>query len=147
MAIGGYYVINGQNFNAGDVTEFSGYFTTIIWPMLALAQIINLRSRGNASLNRIAKLLEEKPEIVDASEALQEPLQGEITMKHLYFSYPGSFEPTLKDISLHIEKVKRLVLLEKLEVEKPPSSNFYYVYITWIKINCSLMSGISWIFL
>lgn len=114
MAIGGYYVINGQNFNAGDVTEFSGYFTTIIWPMLALAQIINLRSRGNASLNRIAKLLEEKPEIVDASEALQEPLQGEITMKHLYFSYPGSFEPTLKDISLHIEKGETIGIVGKI---------------------------------
>ena len=51
---------------------------------------------------------------MDASEALQVPLQGEITMKHLYFSYPGSFEPTLKDISLHIEKGETIGIVGKI---------------------------------
>ena len=44
--------------------EFNGYFNSIIWPMIALGQIISLRSRAKASLKRISSFLEVKSQII-----------------------------------------------------------------------------------
>ena len=67
LAFGGYLVylsINNQTFNlfgasliinlsAGQLIEFYGYFDSIIWPLIALGQIITMRARANTSLTRI----------------------------------------------------------------------------------------------
>ena len=49
-----YYTFTGTwniKFSRADLFEFNGYFNTIIWPMIALGQIIALRSRAKTSLN------------------------------------------------------------------------------------------------
>lgn len=113
LALGGYYVYQDQ-FSAGDVTEFVGYFNTIVWPMLALAQIINLRSRGKTSLQRITSLLEEKEEIYALCPVDKKNIEGEIRLEHFSFSYPGASEPTLKDLSFTIHKGETIGIVGKI---------------------------------
>ena len=66
LAVGGYFVFQtvmgyfDYNFTRADVIEFNGYFNSIIWPMIALGQIVSLISRAKTSLRRITTLLDEK---------------------------------------------------------------------------------------
>ena len=50
LGYGGYLVYNGQ-FNAGQLVEFIGYFTSIVWPIMAISRLIEMRARGKASPN------------------------------------------------------------------------------------------------
>ena len=103
LGYGGYLVWKGT-FNAGQLVEFIGYFTTIIWPVMAVSELIDMTSRGRASLKRIGSLLDAKPEVVDAPGA--EPLEqvrGEIACRNLTFRYPGGEYDVLRNVSFRIE--------------------------------------------
>lgn len=115
LAIGGYYVIyNRDEFDVGNVTEFVGYFNTIVWPMLALAQIINLRSRGKTSLNRIDKLLSSPLEINDYNAQEVASIKGKIEFRNFSFCYPRNNESTLEKISLTINQGEIIGVVGKI---------------------------------
>ncbi len=99
---GGYLVYTGV-FNVGLLIEFAGYFTSVIWPIMAIAELIDMRSRGKASLKRITELIEadisvkDRDDVVDPGE-----LKGEIEFRDLTFTYPGMNAPSLHNVSFKI---------------------------------------------
>ncbi len=102
LGYGGYLVWRGT-FNAGQLVEFIGYFTAVIWPVMAVSELIDMTSRGKASLERISLLLDEVPDVKDAPSA--QPLDrvaGEIRFDHLSFTYPGTDRPVLEDLTFTI---------------------------------------------
>ncbi|MBO4277875.1 MAG: ABC transporter ATP-binding protein [Clostridia bacterium] len=103
LGYGGYLVWSGV-FNAGQLIEFISYFTATVWPVMAVAQLIDLRSRGRASYNRISELLDSKPDVAD-KDCVADPgeLRGGIEFRHLSFRYPGTDRDVLSDISFVIE--------------------------------------------
>lgn len=104
LGYGGYVVWHG-GFNSGQLIEFIGYFDAVIWPIMAVSQLIDMRARGTASLKRISKLLDTQPEITDSPDVLPiDKIEGEIEFKNLSFRYPDGESDELKDISLHIAK-------------------------------------------
>lgn len=104
LGYGGYVVWHG-GFNSGQLIEFIGYFDAVIWPIMAVSQLIDMRARGKASLKRISNLLDTQPEITDSPDVLPiDKIEGEIEFKNLSFRYPDGESDELKDISLHIAK-------------------------------------------
>ena len=99
----GSYLVKQGIFNAGQLVEFIGYFTAIIWPVMAVSELIDMTSRGRASVKRVSELLDAKATVCDR-EGVQSigKLQGEITAKHLTFRYPGADYDALSDISFTI---------------------------------------------
>lgn len=103
LGYGGYLVHEGV-FDAGQLVEFLGYFTTIVWPIMAISELIDMRSRGKASLDRITKLLDEDCIIKDAEGATDLlDYSGEIEFKNLSFKYPDGTSPVLSDVSFKIQ--------------------------------------------
>lgn len=103
LGYGGYLVFAGS-FNAGELMEFIGYFNAIIWPVMAISELIGMKSRGQASLRRISELLSASQDVKDREGA--KPLgnaRGEIEFKNLTFAYPDSEIPSLKNVSFKIE--------------------------------------------
>ncbi|MBQ9848970.1 MAG: ABC transporter ATP-binding protein [Clostridia bacterium] len=102
LGYGGYLVYTDA-FNAGQLVEFIGYFNAIVWPIMAIAQLIEMGSRGKASLNRIGELLDSKPDITD-SESVKTPdaIKGSIEFKNLTFRYPDGEYDVLSDVSFKI---------------------------------------------
>ena len=90
-------------FSAGELVEFIGYFTAIVWPIMAISQLIEMQSRGKASLGRIGELLDAVPEVTDRKHVQDCTLTGGIEFKHLTFRYPGSELEALRDVSFRIE--------------------------------------------
>ncbi len=103
LGYGGYLVYTGV-FDAGQVVEFMGYFTAIVWPIMAVSELIDMTSRGKASLKRVSELLDAPIDVQDVPEAreLKDP-RGKVEFKDLTFRYPGSNLNALENITFTVE--------------------------------------------
>jgi ATP-binding cassette subfamily B protein len=101
-------------FNAGQLVEFIGYFTSIVWPIMAVSQLIEMRSRGKASLKRIGVLLDALPDVRDR-EGVKEPEQllGAIEFRSLTFRHPEAKYDALVDVSFRIEAGENVGIIGK----------------------------------
>ena len=97
----GYQASSGGDFTIGDLSKFIAYFNTLTWPMMAIGQLINIRSQGKASLERINALLDYPVEIKD-EDVVDVEIKGHITFNNLTFQYPGSNINVLENICLDI---------------------------------------------
>jgi ATP-binding cassette subfamily B protein len=70
------------------------------WPMIALGWVVNIFERGEASMGRIAEILDAPPEIRDENPEPVRAVRGDIEFRSLTFSYDG--HPVLHDIDLRI---------------------------------------------
>ena len=102
LGYGGYLVHKGA-FNAGQLVEFIGYFNALIWPIMAVSELIDMSSRGKASVKRISELLDAKQDVADKPgvEHLTN-IRGDIEFKDLSFRYPDGEFDALKNISFTI---------------------------------------------
>lgn len=108
LGYGGYLVYKGT-FDAGQLVEFIGYFTATVWPIMAISQMIEMVSRGKASLERIGELLDAEPKVADRSDAAEIPItRGEIEFRHLTFRYPDGEFDVLHDVSFKIAAGERV---------------------------------------
>ncbi len=102
LGYGGYCVYKGS-FDAGELVEFIGYFTSVIWPVMAISELIDLTSRGKASLNRISALLDAPIDVRDGENVCEIPeIRGEIEFKNLSFTFPDGEHEALSDVSFKI---------------------------------------------
>ena len=114
--VGGYIIYQGKDlgFDIGTLTEFISYFDTLIWPMMAIASLINLSSQARASMDRIDKVLNHEVEIKDGKDIINDhEITGEITFNNLSFTYPNTEREVLSNISLTIPKGTSIGLIGK----------------------------------
>ncbi len=113
IGYGGFLVYN-EIFDAGQFVEFIGYFNTIIWPIMAISQLIEMQSRGKASLNRISELLDASVSVKDREDVLDiSEIKGEICFKNLTFRYPGANYNTLENVSFEIKTGENVGIIGK----------------------------------
>ena len=111
----GVYGDNNVNFTRADMIEFVGYFNTIIWPMIALGQIVALRSRAKTSLKRISNLLDEKIDVMDLPTSKKiDKLKGKITFKNFSYSYLNNDVYQLENINLEINVGENIGIVGKI---------------------------------
>ena len=102
LGYGGYLVYNGQ-FNPGQLVEFISYFTSVVWPIMAVSELIDMTSRGKASLERIGELLDAEQTVKDRPGVKDlEKVRGDIEFRHLTFRYPDGEFDALKNVSFHV---------------------------------------------
>lgn len=102
LGVGGIFVIYGY-ISLGDFIAFNMYLGALVWPMMAVGWVINTIQRGFASLERIERVLQEKPEIVNKNIEQTDSIKGNIVINNLTFTYPGSVVPALDNVNLHIK--------------------------------------------
>jgi ATP-binding cassette subfamily B protein len=116
--LGGRQTILGQ-ITTGDFVAFIGYLNLLTWPMMAMGWVTNLFQRGAASMRRINRILEERPEITGpavSSDVVR--LKGEIEFRGLTFRYPEKTDYALKNISLSIKKGQTVSLVGRISSGK-----------------------------
>ena len=113
LGYGGWLVYNGK-FNAGDLLEFTGYFNAIVWPIMAVSELIDMTSRGQASLNRLSELLDAEINVKDQGAVTDlEDVRGDIEFKDLTFRYPDGEYDALKHVSFTIRAGENVGLVGK----------------------------------
>ncbi|MDE6373697.1 MAG: ABC transporter ATP-binding protein/permease, partial [Clostridia bacterium] len=114
LGVGGYFVyctVTGNpavifshkvEMSAGNLITFLGYFDTMIWPMMALGQIISMRSRAKASLKRVSRFLDEREDENPQNAVELDGVSGAISFKNFSFTYPGCSKPALDGVTLDV---------------------------------------------
>lgn len=102
LGYGGYLVHKGL-FTAGKLMEYVGYFTSVVWPVMAVSMLIEKTARGKASLKRVSELLDAEITVKDAPGAEDiGRVKGDIEFKGLTFRYPDGEYDALSDVSFRI---------------------------------------------
>ena len=102
LGYGGYLVHKGL-FTAGKLMEYVGYFTSVVWPVMAVSMLIEKTARGKASLKRVSELLDAEITVKDAPGAADiGEVKGDIEFKGLTFRYPDGEYDALSDVSFRI---------------------------------------------
>ena len=91
LGVGGALTIRGT-ISIGSFVAFGMYLTMLTWPMIALGWVVNLFQRGDASMGRLAEILDVRPDIGG-----EEPVQHlpptdsgrTIEFRNVGFHYPS----------------------------------------------------------
>lgn len=118
LLYGGTQAIDGA-IEVGVVVAFVGYLTRFFEPIQELSQLYTTYQQGMAALDKIFDLLDTKPDMVDAPDAIDPgTLRGEIELEGVWFSYAE--EPAeqvsddawaLRDVDLHVPPGQTLALV------------------------------------
>lgn len=127
LGLGGYFVykyVTGSpvsifghtiDMTAGRLITFVGYFDTLVWPMIALGQVVTMRSRSKASLKRITNFLDQDEEIRNPQNAVVlDDVKGEIKFDGFSFAYPNSDSNVLKNVSVEIKAGENVGIVGKI---------------------------------
>ena len=113
LGYGGYLVYKGQ-FNAARLIEFISYFSSIIWPIMAVSQLIDMSSRGKASLKRVGELLDAEVNVKDRDDVIDPGvIGGDIEFKNLTFRYPDADYDALVDVTFKINAGENVGIIGK----------------------------------
>ncbi|MCR5505545.1 MAG: ABC transporter ATP-binding protein/permease [Bacilli bacterium] len=103
------------NLTAGGLITFLGYFESLVWPMIAMGQIVTMHARAKTSLKRITRFLDTPEDVKDGPDAKDiGKVQGEVTFKDFSFIYPDSGKIYLKNISLTIKPGEKIGVIGKI---------------------------------
>ena len=113
LGYGGFLVYKGD-FNAAQLIEFISYFNSIIWPVMAVSQLIDMSSRGKASLKRVGELLDAPIDVKDGERVEEiDRIRGDIEFKNLTFRYPDADYDALVDVSFSIKAGENVGIIGK----------------------------------
>ena len=113
LGYGGYLVYQGH-FNAGQLIEFISYFNSVVWPVMAVSQLIEMSARGKASLKRVGDLLDTPIDVKDSDGATPiENVRGNIEFRGLTFRYPDADYDALENISFKINAGENVGIIGK----------------------------------
>lgn len=102
VALGAYRVFRGHS-SPGQIISFMQYFTQILNATLALTRIFIVFSRGGASADRLAEVLDEKEDLKLLPPAEPEKDAEFLEFRNVTFSYNKTI-PTVEDISFRLRK-------------------------------------------
>jgi ATP-binding cassette subfamily B protein len=104
----GTYMVFQREITLGELTSFNVYLGMLIWPMLAIGELINIMQRGNASLDRVNETLAYEPDVDDTEVVQTVGTPETIEFERYTFRYPMSQNDNLRDITLTIRRGETL---------------------------------------
>lgn len=105
IVLGG-FKINAGNLSQGELTAFVNYMTQISLALVVLANLIITFTKAIASAKRIQEILECETTLKEGNDEFKNS-DGNVPIiefKNVSFSYPGSSEHSISDISFKIQK-------------------------------------------
>lgn len=122
LIVGGKMVVNGT-ISLGGFIAFNTYLALIMAPIISIGRVITILQRGTASLTRLNEIFDYEVDIKDGKAMFAKPVEGEIEFKNLNFTYPGTEEKVLENISIKIPKGHTLGIVGKTGSGKSTIAN------------------------
>lgn len=116
LALGAYFIIKGQ-LTVGQLVAYLSYVAMVQSPIQAFTRLLNQLQQSLVSYGRIQSILQEQPQVLNASDAKPFPkFSRSIVFSHVNFNYDvpehsGAHDATLKDISFTIPYGKTTALV------------------------------------
>ena len=101
----------GVEVSTGTLIAFLGYINNFWDPVINIGNFYNSLITATAYLERIFETIDEQPDIVDSSEAIELPtIQGQVDFKSVSFRYETG-KNILNEVSFHIEPGESVALV------------------------------------
>ncbi|MDM5317812.1 ABC transporter transmembrane domain-containing protein [Fictibacillus sp. b24] len=100
----GAYMVFHKTITLGELVTFNVYLGMLIWPMIAIGELINIMERGSASLDRVNETLSYEPDVKNAEDLVPLKDPGTIAFENVTFRYPSSEVDNLKNINVTVKK-------------------------------------------
>jgi len=97
----------------GDLVTFNVYLGMLIWPMFAVGELINVLQRGNASLDRVNRVLNYKADVSNIKYPQLVDQLKRIQFNHVTFSYPYTNKEQLQIKHLEIKQGETIGIVGK----------------------------------
>ncbi|MGC4378043.1 ABC transporter transmembrane domain-containing protein [Fictibacillus sp. Mic-4] len=104
----GAYLVFHKTITLGELVSFNVYLGMLIWPMIAVGELINVMQRGNASLDRVNETLSYEPDVKNGEELISVEVPETICFDHVHFRYPSSKTDNLSDVSVTVKRGETL---------------------------------------
>jgi ATP-binding cassette, subfamily B, multidrug efflux pump len=104
----GAYMVFHNTITLGELVTFNVYLGMLIWPMIAVGELINVMERGSASLDRVNETLAYEPDVKNGEDLVPLSDPGTIKFEDVTFRYPSSESDNLKDINVTVKKGETL---------------------------------------
>ena len=119
VVVFGSIAILGVALDLPDLITFVLYVGILIEPIQRFSNFTRLYQEGIAGFNRFMDMLDVKPEIEDAEDAIEiTDVRGTIEFREVSFKYKAEHDYVLKNISLHIEAGEYVALVGSSGVGK-----------------------------
>ena len=113
LGVGGYLAYKGI-FTSSQLIMFLSYFNAVIWPVLAISNLIEMSSRGKASLKRVSDLLDTEIDVKDVNVRDDiDHIDGKIEFRNLSFRYPDGEFDVLENVSFTIQAGENIGIIGK----------------------------------
>lgn len=101
LCYGGYLVARSE-LTLGELVSFNVFLGMLIWPMIAIGELINIMQRGNASLDRVSETLGYKEDVEQTDAPHRDIEPSSIHFNNVGFRYPSATSDNLTDLNLRL---------------------------------------------
>ena len=118
-------IASGQ-ITVGDFVALVLFVERLVFPTALLGFTITAYQQGEVSIDRVESITKAEPKIKNAPHAIALPLEdirGEITARHLTYTYPGSHTPALYDINFKIKPGETVAIVGSIGSGKSTLAN------------------------
>ena len=104
LFVSGYKVNTDATFTSGEIVALINYMTQILNAMIVISNLVSLFTKAHASMNRVSEVFDTHSSIDVGGTAQPDPGAPAIRMKDVSFSYAGTEQYSLSDITLDIQR-------------------------------------------
>lgn len=98
--------------SVGDIVAFQMYLGMMIWPIIAVSELILILRQGSASMRRVEEVSHATDDL-SFDGTFEATNVEDLTFKHFNFQYGSSETINLENIELHLPKGKTLGIVGK----------------------------------
>jgi ATP-binding cassette subfamily B protein len=118
-------IVDGS-ISVGDFVALTLFVERLVFPTALLGFTISAYQQGEVSIDRVESITQAEPKIKNSPNAIVLPLeeiQGEITARHLTYTYPGSNVPALYDVNFTIKPGETVAIVGSIGSGKSTLAN------------------------
>lgn len=104
LFVSGYKVNTDATFTSGEIVALINYMTQILNAMIVISNLVSLFTKAHASMNRVSEVFDTHSSIDVGGTAQPDPGAPAIRMKDVSFSYAGTEQYSLSDVTLDIPR-------------------------------------------
>jgi len=110
VGIGG-WLVHRDTVSLGTVVAFILLLSSLFDPVQQLSQLYNGVQSAAAALHKLYGILDHKPEVDEAPDAVDLPARGALTVSGVTFTYQAGTQPALQSAELVVNDGERIALV------------------------------------
>jgi ATP-binding cassette subfamily B protein len=112
ILVAGALAVARGDLTLGELVAFVALVLVLVWPITELGFILAMAQEAMTAADRIYEVFDTEPSVVDRPGAIElDRVRGHLRFEDVAFSYPGTGEPVLKEVTLDVAPGETVALV------------------------------------